>query len=181
MPRARGGSNGTGGSEGRWVAMLRGWRRQRANLIFAPLAMPLPPPPSSESPASPCAATVHVSLTHNSPAHSSSRRLAHPLYELVVIIVVVAASACPRLWHTSHSRYHVLCWALSSHPLTVNPYTGSTELCRELSLRRGVNSLTPSRLKHHIPREEIEWRDLSRASRRRGSRIMHVCALSRFT
>lgn len=128
VPRARGGSNGTGGPEGRWVAMLRGWRRQRANLIFAPLAMPLPPPLSSESPPRPLA---RFPLTHNSPAHSLS--LVHPLYALVAVIVVVvvvaaaAASACPRLWHTLHSRYHVL-W-LSSHPLSITP-TGSTEVCR---------------------------------------------------
>jgi len=35
---------------GRRVAMLRGWRRQRANLIFAPLAMPLPLLPVDPSP-----------------------------------------------------------------------------------------------------------------------------------
>lgn len=56
------------------MAMLRGWRRQRANLIFAPLAMPLPLLPADPSLSlsllhfPPAALTVCVSLTHNSRA-----------------------------------------------------------------------------------------------------------------
>lgn len=110
MPRARGGSNGAGGPEGRWVAMLRGWRRQRANLIFAPLAMPLPPLLSSESPLSsilllaPPAATVRVSLTHNTPACS--------LYLAVSFTRYIRPGPCYR--RRRRRRRHCRCFGVSS-------------------------------------------------------------------
>lgn len=113
VPRARGSSNGAGGPEGRWVAMLRGWRRQRANLIFAPLAIPLTPPPFSESPLSsilpldPPTETVRVSLTHNTPARS--------LYLAISFTRYIRPRLCYRYRRRRRRRRsHCRCFGVSS-------------------------------------------------------------------
>lgn len=72
--------------EGGWRC-YDGWRRQRANLIFAPLAMPLPLLPSVSHLPSPyfsfsLSLAIRVFFTHNSCALSMYCLSAYPLYLL---------------------------------------------------------------------------------------------------
>lgn len=127
------------------MAMLRGWRRQRANLIFAPLAMRLPLLPADlPFPRSPLIVTVRVSLTHNS----------HALFIPPSRSPVIYAGRRPCFSISSTLAYfvqsvHTTGCALSvspSPPLSLSRIASlnnptNLKVCYKLSLRRGVNSL----------------------------------------
>lgn len=100
------------------MAMLRGWRRQRANLIFAPLAMPLPLLPADPLPSFPSRLTVCVSLTHNS----------HALFIPLSHSPIICVGRYPRFSISSILAYFI------TQSVHTTGYSLSLYLCLSLSL-----------------------------------------------